>query len=162
MLTKTYFYKRNLFALVSKAQLILSSYSLWISYTLNSYSRDVLTKNLFTFLITKMFKFFLLYPTSTSNYTMGDSSIRPKKVENQKIVDSIFPRHQPTMSTTIAPIKRETNIHTRNLLTRGSSSRWRLQDQIMAIRNDEDSANQTNRNYRKGLLILIKLPLPHD
>jgi hypothetical protein len=32
----------------------------------------------------------------------------------------------------------------------------------MVIIKDEDSATQTNRNYRKGLLILIKLPLPHD
>jgi hypothetical protein len=32
----------------------------------------------------------------------------------------------------------------------------------MVIRNDENSATQTNRNYRKGLLVLIKLPLPHD
>jgi hypothetical protein len=32
----------------------------------------------------------------------------------------------------------------------------------MVIKNDDDLATQTNRNYRKCLLVLIKLPLPHD
>jgi hypothetical protein len=66
MLTKTYFYKRDLFALVPKAQLILPSYSLQISYTLNLYSQEILTKNLFNSLITKFFSnicftLFLIY-----------------------------------------------------------------------------------------------------
>jgi hypothetical protein len=68
ILANTYFYKRNLFALVYKENLIPSSYSLQISHTLNLNSEDIFTKNLFASVITKSFqRFVLLYPPSISN-----------------------------------------------------------------------------------------------
>jgi uncharacterized protein YpbB len=107
-LSNIYFYKRNLFALVSKANLILPSYSLQISYTLNLYSQEILTKNLFTSLIAKSFqRLVLLYSSSTSNiYTMDDIP----KIEgllDEKIRTQYFSRLQPWMSTTTATIERE-------------------------------------------------------
>jgi hypothetical protein len=109
MLTKTYFYKRNLFALVPKAQLILPSYSLQISYTLNLYSQEISTKNLFTSLITKSFqRFVLLYSSSTSNIYYGRyTDLRPKDFLMKRLGTQYFSRLQPWMSTMTATIERE-------------------------------------------------------
>jgi hypothetical protein len=108
-LSNTYFYKRNLFALVSKANLIPSSYSLQISYTLNLYSQEILTKNLFTSLITMSFQIFvLLYSSSTSNIYYGRyTNLRPKDFWIKRLGTQYFSRLQPWMSTTIATIARE-------------------------------------------------------
>jgi hypothetical protein len=83
IMVKTYFYKRKLFALVPKANLIPSSNSLQIAYTLNLYSQDILTKNLFTSLITKFFKD--LIPRLFQIYTLDNSNIRPKKQWIQRV-----------------------------------------------------------------------------
>jgi hypothetical protein len=109
MLTKTYFYKRDLFALVPKAQLILPSYSLQLSYTLNLYSQEILTKNLFTSLITKSFQIFvLLYSSSTSNIGYGRyTDLWPKDFWIKRLGTQYFSKLQPWMSTTTAAIKRE-------------------------------------------------------
>jgi hypothetical protein len=140
-LSNTYFYKRNLFALVSKANLILPSYSLQISYTLNLYSQEILTKNLFTSLITKSFqRFVLLYFSSTSNIYYGRyTNLRPKDFWIKRLGTQYFSRLPPWMSTTTATIERE-SLH----LIQKSSNKSQIcrrktsRDKSSVIRKDED------------------------
>jgi hypothetical protein len=165
MLTKTYFYKRNLFALVTKAQLILPSYSLPISYTLNLYSQEILTKNLFTSLITKSFQtFVLLYSSSTSNVYYGRyTDLRPKDFWIKRLGTQYVSRLQPWMSTTTATIERE-SLH----LIQKSSNKSQPCDIKTSRANQEWSeqmkilATLAHRTYRKCSVVVIELPLPHD
>jgi hypothetical protein len=117
-LANTYLYKRNLLALVYKANLIPSSYSLEISYTLHLCSQNIWTKRFFFyeplwlqifFFLKICFTLFLIY----FKYILW--TIYQPKIEgllDQKIRTQYFSRLQPLMSTMTAPIKRETNIQT--------------------------------------------------
>jgi hypothetical protein len=141
MLTKTYFYKRNLFALVPKAQLILPSYSLQKSYTLNSYPRDVLTKNLFTSLIPKSFqRFALLYSSSTSNIYYGRyTDLRPKDFWMKRLGTQYFSQLQPWMSTMTATIERESLHLIQKIFQQESTLGDKdFKSKEWVIRNDED------------------------
>jgi hypothetical protein len=92
-LSNTYFYKRNLFALVSKANLILPSYSLEISYTLNLCSQNILTKNfcMNIFDYNLFLRFVLFYSSSTSKIYHGRyTDLKTEGLLEQKIRDSIF------------------------------------------------------------------------
>jgi hypothetical protein len=165
MLTKTYFYKRNLFALVYKANLILPSYSLQISYTLNLYSQEILTKNLFTSLITKSFqRFVLLYSSSTSNIYYGRyTDLRLKDFLMKRLGTQYFSRLQPWMSTTTATIEKE-SLH---LIQKSSNKSQPCETKTSRAKREwskmmKTSATPTLRNYRKCSVVLIELPLPHD
>jgi hypothetical protein len=88
----TYFDKRNLFALVSKANLILFSYSLQISYTLNLCSQNIFDRKCVNLLIRKSFKdLFYSISLSIPNLYFGrDTTIKPQKQWIRRLRDSIF------------------------------------------------------------------------
>jgi hypothetical protein len=120
---------------------------------------------LWTSLTTIFFKrFVLLYSSSTSNIYYGRyTDLRPKDFFDEKIRDSIFFKAS-TLDVNYDRYHRKRASSPDPEIFQQESTLWDkdFKSKERVIKNDEDSATQTNRNYRKGLLVLIKLPLPHD
>jgi hypothetical protein len=164
---KKYFYKSNLFALVSKANLIFSSYSFQISYPLNVYSQEISTQNLFISLVPKFFKnlsysIFLVYLKFVL-WTIDQP--KPEENPNRENVDTIlFQDFKSSTSTMTATVRRETHLHTNHK----SSDKSQLYKRNTSRANQElsemmkTSATLAHRTYRKRSVVLIELPLPLD